>query len=617
VLLPSIDLEGAVHEYSIPALAEIPATANIAKAVFRRAAEQPQAVMLRRPGPAGLSGEWTDVTASQFRDEVTALAKGLIAAGIEAGDRVALMSHTRYEWTLIDYAIWTAGAIVVPVYETSSDEQAEWILSDSGARACFVETAAFEQLIDGFRDRVPALEQIWRIEPGSEASLESLTEAGAAVEDQVVSARAAAAKASDLATVIYTSGTTGRPKGCELTHQNMLVAVRNAFLGPLVAFTGTDDAGTLLFLPLAHVFARIIEVGCIEAGLVLGHCGDINALLPALAGFRPTFILAVPRVFEKVYNSAEQRAISDKRGAIFGRAARTAIAYSEALDSAGGPGFGLRAWHALFDRLVYGKLRAALGGRAGYAVSGGAALTDRLCHFFRGAGVTVLQGYGLTETTAAATVNRPDRNKIGTVGQPLPGVAIKIAEDGEILIRGGIVFPGYWRNEAATRETFAEDGWFSTGDVGELDDEGFLRITGRKKELIVTAGGKNVAPAVLEDRLRSHALISQAMVVGDGRPYVSALITLDLDTFGPWKARHGKSADATVASLRDDPDLLADVQAAVDDANHAVSRAESIRRFRILDDDFTVESGQLSAKLGIRRSVLAKDFAGDIDLLYS
>jgi long-chain acyl-CoA synthetase len=609
-----------VDEYSLPALAEIPATANLAQAVFRRAAEQPQAVMLRRPGPAGLSGEWTDVTARQFRDEVTALAKGLIAAGIEPGDRVALMSHTRYEWTLIDYAIWTAGAIVVPVYETSSAEQAEWILSDSGARACFVETAAFEQVIDGFRDRVPALEHLWRIKPaasGSEPSLASLTEAGAAVEDQVVSARAGAAKASDLATVIYTSGTTGRPKGCELTHQNLLAAVRNAFLGPLVAFTGTEDAGTLLFLPLAHVFARIIEVGCIEAGVVLGHCGDINALLPALAAFRPTFILAVPRVFEKVYNGAEQRAVSENRGAIFGRAARTAIAYSEALDSPGGPGFGLRIQHALFDRLVYAKLRAALGGRARYAVSGGAALTERLCHFFRGAGVAVLQGYGLTETTAAATVNRPDRNKIGTVGQPLPGVAIKIAEDGEILIKGGIVFPAYWHNDEATKETFGEDGWFRSGDLGALDDEGFLTVTGRKKELIITAGGKNVAPAVLEDRLRSHALISQAMVVGDGRPYIGVLITLDSEALGPWKAQHGKPADATIASLRDDPDLVADVQAAVDDANQAVSRAESIRRFRILDGDFTVESGQLSAKLGIRRSVLAKDFAADIDMLYA
>jgi long-chain acyl-CoA synthetase len=609
-----------VHEYSIPALAEISATANLAKAVFRRAAEQPQAVMLRRPGPAGLSGEWADVTARQFRDEVTALAKGLIAVGIEAGDRVALMSHTRYEWTLIDYAIWTAGAIVVPVYETSSAEQAEWILSNSGARACFVETAAFEQAIDGFRDRVPALEHIWRIEPGGsgdEPSLASLTEAGAAVEDQVVSARARAAKASDLATVIYTSGTTGRPKGCELTHENLLAAVRNAFLGPLVAFTGTEDAGTLLFLPLAHVFARIIEVGCIEAGVVLGHCGDINVLLPALAAFRPTFILAVPRVFEKVYNSAEQKAVSENKGAIFGRAARTAIAYSEAIDSPGGPGFGLRAQHTLFDRLVYAKLRAALGGRAGYAVSGGAALTERLCHFFRGVGVTVLQGYGLTETTAAATVNRPDRNKIGTVGQPLPGVGIKIAEDGEILIKGGIVFPGYWHNDEATKETSAEEGWFRSGDLGALDDEGFLTITGRKKEIIVTAGGKNVAPAVLEDRLRSHALISQAMVVGDGRPYVGALITLDPETLEVWKARHRKPADATAASLRDDPDLLAEVQAAVDDANQAVSRAESIRRFRILDGDFTIESGQLSAKLGIRRNVLAKDFAADIDMLYA
>ncbi len=612
-----------MHGYSIPALAQIPASANLARAVFRRAAEQPEAVMLRRPGPhgpAGPSGEWADVTARQFSDEVTALAKGLIATGIEAGDRIALMSHTRYEWTLIDYAIWTAGAIVVPVYETSSAEQAEWILSNSGARACFVETAVFEEAIEGFRDRVPALEHIWRIEPGGSGgavSLDSLTEAGVAVEDQVVSLRATAAKASDLATVIYTSGTTGRPKGCELTHQNLLAAVRNAFLGPLVAFTGTDDAGTLLFLPLAHVFARIIEVGCIEAGVVLGHCGDLDALLPALAAFRPTFILAVPRVFEKVYNSAEQKAVSERKGAVFGRAARTAIAYSEALDSPGGPGFGLRTQHALFDRLVYAKLRAALGGRAGYAVSGGAALTERLCHFFRGVGVAVLQGYGLTETTAAATVNRPDRNKIGTVGQPLPGVGIRIAEDGEILIKGGIVFPGYWRNDEAAEEIFAEDGWLRSGDLGALDDEGFLTITGRKKEIIVTAGGKNVAPAVLEDRLRSHALISQAMVVGDGRPYIGALITLDPETLGLWKARHGKPADATGASLRDDPDLLADVQAAVDDANRAVSRAESIRRFRILDGDFSIEYGQLSAKLSIRRSVLAKDFAADIDTLYS
>jgi len=606
-----------VREFSIPALAQIPATANLADVVFRRAAEQPQAVVLRRPsGPSGVAGEsgsWTDVTASQFSGEVIALAKGLVAAGIEPGDRVALMSHTRYEWTLIDYAIWTAGAVTVPVYETSSAEQAEWILSDSGARACFVETASYGDIIGSFRDRVPALSHVWRID----SDLDSLRAAGADLGDEVVAERVAKAGAADLATVIYTSGTTGRPKGCELTHENLLSDVRNAFLGPLTVVAGAQNPGTLLFLPLAHVFARIIQVGCLEGGIVLGHCGDLTALLPALASFRPTFILAVPRVFEKVYNTAEQKAVSEKKGAIFSRAADAAIAYSRALDGPGRPSFGLRAQHAVFDRLVYGKLRAALGGRTEYAVSGGAALSERLSHFFRGIGVTVLEGYGLTETTAATTVNRPDRNKIGTVGQPLPGVAIKIADDGEILISGKNVFPGYWRNEAATKEVFAEGGWFATGDIGELDEEGFLKITGRKKEMIVTAGGKNVAPAVLEDRLRSHALISQCMVVGDGKPFVAALITLDPEALGPWKKAHGKPADATVAALRDDPDLVADVQAAVDDANQAVSRAESIRKFRILDVDFTQEAGQLTVKLGIRRSVLLKDFAADIDALYA
>jgi long-chain acyl-CoA synthetase len=602
-----------VREFSLPALAEIPATANLAGTVFRRAAEQPQAVVLRRPGAPGVPGSWTDVTASQFRDEVVALAKGLVAAGIEVGDRVALMSGTRYEWTLIDYAIWTAGAVTVPVYETSSAEQTEWILSDSGATACFAETAAFEDMIFRLRDRVPALAQVWRIDTG----LDALRAAGADVGDEVISERSAAAKASDLATVIYTSGTTGRPKGCELTHANMLADVRNAFHGPLARVTEIPGTSTLLFLPLAHVFARIIQVGCLEGGIVLGHCGDLNALLPALASFQPTFILAVPRVFEKVFNTAEQRAASEGHGAIFGRAAATAIAWSQALDGPGRAGFGLRAQHLLFDRLVYGKLRAALGGQTQYAVSGGAALSERLSHFFRGIGITVLEGYGLTETTAAATVNRPDRVKIGTVGLPLPGVSIRIDEDGEILIKGVNVFPGYWRNEGATSEVFTKDGWFRTGDIGELDEEGFLKITGRKKEMIVTAGGKNVAPAVLEDRIRSHALVSQCMVVGDGRPFVAALITLDDEAFGPWKERNGKPADATITALRDDPDLVAAVQVAIDDANKAVSRAESIRKFRILDVDFTQEAGQLSVKLGIRRGVLLKDFATDIDALYS
>ena len=598
-----------MREYSIPALAEIPANGCAADVVTRRAAEQPSAVMLRRKAAGGT---WQDVTASQFRDEVHALAKGFIAAGVQAGDRIALMSHTRYEWTLIDYALWTAGAIVVPIYETSSAEQAEWILANSEARAIIAENDGFAALIGGARDRLPALEHLWLLE----SDLPALTTAGSAVSAETVTERASSRGAADIATVIYTSGTTGRPKGCELTHGNLLAAVRNAFMGPLSAIHTADEASTLLFLPLAHVFARVIEVGTLEAGIVLGHCPDIANLLPELASFQPTFVLAVPRVFEKVYNGAEAKALADGKGKIFARAAHAAAAYSESLDAGRTP-LRLRAEHALFDRLVYGKLRAALGGRAQWAISGGAALAPRLGHFFRGIGVSILEGYGLTETTAPVSVNRPERQKIGSVGQPIPGVAVRIADDGEVLTRGASVFPAYWRDETATKDAFTADGWYATGDLGELDDEGFLTITGRKKEIIVTAGGKNVAPAVLEDRMRMHALVSQCMVVGDGRPFIGVLVTIDTEAFGPWKARHGKPADAAVADLRDDPDLNADVQAAVDDANKAVSRAESIKKFRILDGDFTQEQGHLSAKLGIKRAVLAKEFAADIEALYS
>jgi len=594
----------------MPALAEVPATANLADIVGRRAAEQPRAVMLRRKDGAG---RWRDVTAEQFKDEVRALARGLIAADVAVGDRVAIMSHTRYEWTLLDYALWSIGAVVVPIYETSSADQAEWILSDSAARAVIVETDAFEQMISAARDRLPALEHVWRLQE----DLDKLVAASSDVSDEIVAERATAAGASDLATVIYTSGTTGRPKGCELTHENLLSVVRNTFMGPLAGIHAVVDSSTMLFLPLAHVFARVIEIGCLEAGIILGHCEDMGQLLPELASFQPTFVLAVPRVFEKVYNGAEGKAMADGRGKIFARAAATAVAYSESLDSPAGPALRLRAKHAVFDRLVYKKLRAALGGRADLAISGGAALAPRLGHFFRGVGVAVLEGYGLTETSAPVSVNRPDRQKIGTVGLPLPGVAVKIADDGEVLVRGKSVFPGYWENETATKDAFTADGWYATGDLGELDDEGFLSITGRKKEIIVTAGGKNVAPAVLEDRLRMHGLISQCMVVGDGRPFIGVLITIDPEVFGPWKARHGKPADATVADLRDDPDLNAEIQEAVDDANKAVSRAEAIKKFRILDVDFTQEDGHLSAKLGIKRSVLAKEFASEIDALYS
>jgi len=599
----------SLREYSIPALAEIPATGNAAEVVTRRAAEQPSAVMLRRKAA---DGTWSDVTAAQFRDEVHALAKGLIAAGVAAGDRVAIMSHTRYEWTLLDYALWTAGAVVVPIYETSSAEQAEWILGNSEARAVIAETDGFAAMISAARDRLPALEHLWRLD----SDVPALTAGGAGVTAEALGERARARRAADIATIIYTSGTTGQPKGCELTHENLLAAVRNAFMGPLASIHADGTASTLLFLPLAHVFARVIEVGTLEAGIVLGHCQDMNDLLPDLASFQPTFVLAVPRVFEKVYNGAEAKAAGEGKGKIFSRAAATAVAYSEARDAAG-PGLRLRAEHALFDRLVYGKLRAALGGHAEWAISGGAALAPRLGHFFRGIGVSILEGYGLTETTAPVSVNRPERQKIGSVGQPLPGVAVKIGDDGEILVRGKSIFPAYWNDDTATKEAFTADGYYATGDIGELDDEGFLTITGRKKEMIVTAGGKNVAPAVLEDRMRMHAIISQCMVVGDGRPFVGVLVTIDEEAFGHWKARLGKPAGATVADLRDDPELNAEVQAAVDDANKAVSRAESIRKFRILDGDFTQEQGHLSAKLGIKRAVLAKEFAADIEALYS
>ena len=620
-----------MRRYSAPAVAEVPDTASLADVVFTRAGREPDAVMLRRLTSAG---QWEDVTTSAFRDQVTALARGIIEAGIEPGDRIALMSGTRYEWTLIDYAIWTAGAVTVPVYETSSAEQVEWMLGDSGARAVFAETSSHAQIIDTARTRLEALDLgIWKI-----AELDALVAAGASVSDDLLGQRRAQRGAADLATIIYTSGTTGRPKGCELTHGNLLADVRNVVAGPLSDIFDVAGGSTMLFLPLAHSFARIIEVGCLESGAILGHWPDTKTLVQGLSGFQPTFLLAVPRVFEKVYNSAQQQAGASKaRSRIFSAAVETAIAWSRSAGGgasgggasgggadngasghgATGPGAVLRLRHALFDRLVYARLRAAVGGKVQYAVSGGAPLGDRLGHFFRGAGLPVLEGYGLTETSAAATVNRPHRNKIGTVGMPLPGVSVQIADDGEILISGPNVFSGYRHNPDATAEVLDAGGWLHTGDIGALDDEGFLRVTGRKKELIVTAGGKNVAPAVLEDRIRAHPLVSQAMVVGDGRPYIACLVTLDADALGHWKEQHGRPASAGPADLAGDPELIADIQEAVDDANKAVSRAESIRRFAILGTDFTEEAGQLTPSMKVRRNVVAKDFAADIEALYS
>ena len=596
-------------EFGIPALIEVPDDAGLADVVFSRAAADPGEVMLRRRSADGV---WLDVTAGQFRDEVSALAKGLIAAGIGPGDRVALMSRTRYEWTLADYAIWAAGAVTVPVYETSSAEQVEWIISDSGARAAIAETDQHAAIITGLTGKVAGLTQVWRVD-----GLGEVAGAGAEVTDDELRQRRAGRRAGDVATIIYTSGTTGRPKGCELTHRNLLAAVRNAVHGALPEVFEFAGGCTLLFMPLAHVFARIIEIGCLESGAILGHWEDIGTVADGLREFRPTFLLAVPRVFEKVYNTAQQQAsASPAKARIFAAAAATAIAYSQAKD-AGRPAAWLQLRHALFDRMVYAKLRGAVGGRVAYAVSGGAPLGERLGHFFRGTGIIVLEGYGMTETSAAATVNKPARNKIGTVGQPLPGVTARIADDGEILLRGSIIFAGYWQNEAATKETMDDGGWLRTGDLGSLDDEGFLQVTGRKKELIVTAGGKNVAPSVLEDRLRGNPLISQCMVVGDNRPFIACLITLDPEALDYWKRQHGKPADATAADLSGDPDLIADIQKAVDDANLAVSRAESIRKFVILPVDFTTDNDYITPSLKVKRSLVARDFSADIEALYA
>jgi long-chain acyl-CoA synthetase len=615
-----------MREYSTPAVAEIPASARLTDTVFARAQDSPGTVVLRRrPGTsdAGPSG-WQNVTAAAFCDDVAAHAKGLIAAGIGAGDRMALMSRTRYEWTVADYAIWAAGAVTVPVYETSSAEQVEWILADSGARAFVVETPAhLAGIADVLRGR-PEVTHTWLIDDGPSAGAEpfaGLATAGAGVTDAELGQRRMSVGAADMATIIYTSGTTGRPKGCVITHANLLATARNAVGGPLSPVFQAPGASTLLFLPLAHSFARIIQVGVTEAGVVLGHTADTRKLLPDLASFQPTFLLAVPRVFEKVYNGAEQQAAASRvRNAVFQAAVRTAIAWSRASGPGAGVGGGgplLRLRHALFDRLVYARLRAAIGGHVSYAVSGGAPLGERLGHFFRGAGITIIEGYGLTESTAPATVNPPDHIKIGTVGQPLPGVSVRIGEDGEILIAGPNVFAGYLHNQAATDEVLTPEGWLRSGDLGELDDEGYLRVTGRKKELIVTAGGKNVSPAVLEDRIRAHPLVAECLVVGDGRPYVACLITLDPEAVGPWLARQGRPAGTPLPELATDPGLLAELQAAVDDANKAVSRAESIRRFRVLTTGFTEQNGYLTPSLKVRRHVVLKDFSDEIDALYA
>lgn len=594
-----------MREVFVPELVAYPTKGNITNFIAERAYYEPDRVMLSR----ALGENWQPITARELEAEVRGVAKGLIASGIQLGDRVAIMSRTRYEWTIIDFAIWYAGGVPVPIYETSSAEQIDWILSDSGATGIFVETPQLAELAQSVLPK--HTKHVWTI---TDDAVYMLTHIGSNISDSEIDQRRNAVNPESLATLIYTSGTTGNPKGVQLTHggfmfecTNVVQAASDLFLEP--------GGKTLLFLPLAHVFGRMIEVGAISAGLHLAHCSDvINRLTTDLITFKPTFVLAVPRVFEKVYNSAEAKAIAGGKGPIFKAAAATAIAYSQSLDK-GKTSTALNLRHKLFDHLVYSKIRAALGGNARAAISGGAALGDRLSHFFRGIGVNILEGYGLTETSAGTTLNFTYQSRIGSVGRPIPGNAVRIADDGEVLIKGPIVMSGYWKNEAANREVFDGE-WFKSGDLGTLDGDGFLYITGRKKELIITAGGKNVAPAVLEDRLRSHPLISQCMVVGDNQPYIAALITLETDTLKTW-VETNKKVGASLSDLTRDPDLISVIQTAVDETNKAVSRAESIRRFVLLDRDFTIAGGHLTAKLSIKRHVVAKEFAESIKSLYS
>ncbi|WP_207457799.1 AMP-dependent synthetase/ligase [Herbiconiux sp. SYSU D00978] len=596
-----------MNEYVLPPLVPADPAANISDLLVERVRATPDLPLFSLPTAAG---GWSDVTATEFLTRVRAVAKGLVAAGIEPGERVGLMCKTKYEWTLLDFAVFFAGAVLVPIYETSSPGQVKWNLEDSGAVAVIVETADHFARFDEIHDEVPHVRTVWQLDSGA---LESLEASGAGVSDDEIERRRRLAKGDDLATLIYTSGSTGKPKGCVLLHRNFVDTARNAAAAlPEVV---TPGASTLLFITTAHVFARFISIMCVHAGVRVGHQADTKQLLNALGSFKPSFLLAVPRVFEKVYNSAEQKAEAGGKGRIFRKAAEVAVEHSKALDAGHVP-LGLKVQFALFDRLVYSKLRAAMGGNVRYAVSGSAPLGPRLGHFFRSLDVRILEGYGLTETTAPATVNVPSRFKIGTTGPALPGVGVRIAEDGEIEIKGVNVFGGYWNNPAATAE--AMDGeWFRTGDIGSLDDDGYLTITGRKKEIIVTAGGKNVAPAVLEDPIRANPLVGQVVVVGDKRPFISALITLDPEMLPVWLNNNGEPADMPLPEAAKNPKVLAEIQRAIDEANTHVSRAESIRKFQVLETEFTEASGHLTPKMSIKRNIIVQDFAPVIDELYA
>ncbi|KQO65092.1 AMP-dependent synthetase/ligase [Curtobacterium sp. Leaf261] len=579
---------------------------SAARILTNRAAETPdRAILAERHGDA-----WTPIPARDVLVRVRGIARGLVAAGLEPGAHVAILSRTRLEWTLVDFAIWQAGLVSVPVYETSSPDQVRHILRDSEAVAVIVESEEHARRVASVAADLPLLGQHWTIDGGG---LEDLTRLGEGVTDADLEERVAAVTGHDDATIIYTSGSTGRPKGCVLRHDNFTALIDGA--AEAMPEVVEDGASTLLFIPMAHVFARFIAVMSVGTGVLVGHEPDTKDLMHAVSTFRPTFLLAVPRVFEKIYNAAEQKATIAGRGRVFRMAATTAVAHSEAL-ARGRVGLGLRARFRLFDRLVYVKLRDAMGGRVSFAISGSAPLSPRLAHFFRSVGVLILEGYGLTETTAPATVNRAAEVRIGSVGRALPGVEVRIDDDGEILVRGVDVFDRYWNDPDATAAAFV-DGWFRTGDIGALDGAGILTVTGRAKELIVTASGKNVAPAPLEDGIREHPLIAQVVVVGEGRPFIAALVTLDREMLPGWCAANGIAPALSPGAAAYDERVHAAVQDAIDAANGRVSRAESVRSFTVIDADLSEASGHLTPKLTVKRQRVLEEFAADVDHIYS
>ena len=596
-----------MRSYELPSLVETAAHENITDLLLNRVKKTPTIPLFAIEKTPGV---WNDVLAKDFLEQVEDLGKGFIAAGIRPGDAVAIMSRTRYEWALVDYALWFAGAVCVPIYETSAPAQIEWVLSDSNSVALFVETAEHQRRFEAIKSSVPSVKQVWKFD---DDSLVKLVAKGREISSEQLEQARTSQNLDSLATIIYTSGTTGKPKGCELLHRGFVDLSKNAMLElPEVVQEGK---ATVLFLPLAHVYARFISILCVHAGIKVGHQPDTTTVAASMQSFHPDFLLAVPRVFEKVYNSAEQKAEAGGKGKIFRKAVQVAIDYSRAQDTKGGPSLALKLQHKVFDALVYKKLRAAMGGQVKYAVSGGAPLGERLGHFFRSIGLVVLEGYGLTETSAPAMIGRPSDAKIGKVGRVLPGCAVKIADDGEILLKGSNVLRGYWKNPEATKAAI-QDGWFRTGDIGELDDEGFITITGRKKELIVTAGGKNVAPTALEDPLRASPIIGQAVVIGDQRPFVAALLSLDPEMMPVWLANNGQPADLTLAQAAKNPRVLEELQKAVDEVNSTVSNAETIKKFEVIDSELSEKSGHLTPSLKIKREVVSRDFSPLIEKIY-